>query len=128
MLTARDIMSDEIYSTKSDVNLEEVIRTLVDNRISGMPVVDDADRVIGVISERDLLNFIFSGNLQNTTVAEAMTKDVTTFPPDTAIDKLSLIMAERKIRRIPIVENEKLVGVVSRRSIIRIVLDMPKKK
>lgn len=128
MLKARDIMSGDIYSVKPGVTLDEAVRILVDNRISGMPVVDDDERVIGMISEKDLLNFIFSGNIQNTTVKEAMTKNVVTFPPDTDIEKLALVMAEQKIRRIPIVEDGKLVGVVSRRSIIRIVLDMPKKR
>ena len=126
MLKARDVMTKEVITITPDKTLEEAIKVLVENKISGLPVCDEKKRVLGMISERDILNFIFSGNVKMTTVREAMNNDVISFPSDTDIDKISLTMGEKQIRRVPIIDGGTLVGIVSRRSIIRIVLDMPK--
>ncbi len=124
MLKARDIMTKNVITISPDKTLEDAILLLVHNKISGMPVCDESKKVLGMISEKDIMNFIFSGNVKTTTVREAMSKDIISFPSDTDIDKLSLKMAEKKIRRVPIIDDGVLVGIVSRRSIIRIVLDM----
>jgi CBS domain-containing protein len=55
-----------------------------------------------------------------------MSTHIISFPPDAELDKIALVMGEKQIRRVPIIENEKLLGIVSRRSIIRIVLSIPK--
>lgn len=125
MLKARDVMTRDVRTIGPDVRLPEAIETLVRNRISGMPVCDAAGRVIGMISEKDMLNFVFSGNIEHTTVAEAMSRSVVSFPSDTPLDKLCLVMGEKQVRRIPIIDDGVLVGVVSRRSIIRTVVALP---
>jgi CBS domain-containing protein len=122
MLKAKDVMTREVITIAPEAGLEEAIRTLVDNKISGMPVCDDVGTIIGMISERDILNFMFSGNLKLTKVKEAMSNSVISFSSDTDIDKLCLAMGEKQIRRIPIIERGKLIGIVSRRSIIKTVL------
>ena len=121
MLTAKEIMTREVKSIGPDVKLVEAIKVLLENKISGMPVCDSTGAVIGIISERDILNYIFSGNIGTTTVREAMSTNVLSFTPDTPIDIISLALGERKIRRVPIIENNKLAGVISRRSILRTV-------
>ena len=123
MLKARDIMTTDVIAIGPEATLEEAVKTLLSNKISGMPVCDGGNKVLGVISERDILNFIFSGNLKTTKVKEAMSTKVTSFPPDADIDKISLVMGEKMIRRVPIIENGKLIGVISRRSILRTVLE-----
>ena len=122
MLRAKDVMTTKVITTSPQDRLVDVIEKLVHNKISGMPVCDSSDRVVGMISEKDILNFIFSGNLNHSFVKDAMTTRVVGFPPDTELDKISLTMVEKQIRRVPIIENEKLIGIVSRRSIIRTVL------
>jgi CBS domain-containing protein len=97
---------------------------LYENRISGAPVVDEENRLVGVVSEKDLLNIIFSGNIKTTKVSEIMTKNPVSFTPETDLDKISLTISERGFRRVIIVDEEKkVVGIVSRHDIIRIVLD-----
>ena len=127
MLKARDIMTKDVITISPDKTLDEAIKTLVNNKISGMPVCDGNKRVLGMISERDILNFVFSGNINTTTVGEAMSRETISFSSDANIDKISLVMSEKNIRRVPIIDNGILMGIVSRRSIIRIVLDMPAK-
>lgn len=126
MLKARDVMTTEVITIDPETMLEEAIEKLVNNKISGMPVCDKAGHIIGMISEKDILNFIFSGNIKNTKVKEAMSSHIIGFPPDAELDKIALVMGEKQIRRVPIIENGKLLGIVSRRSIIKIVLSMPK--
>lgn len=122
MLKAKDIMTKDVVSVDPEATLEDAIRILLSSKISGMPVCDKERRVLGVISEKDIVSFIFSGNVKTTKVKEAMSTKITSFPPDADIDKISLTMGEKVIRRVPIIENGKLVGIISRRSILRTVL------
>ncbi len=122
MLKARDVMTKDVITISPDATLADAIELLVAKEISGMPVVDANGKVIGIISEKDILNFIFSGNLRNTKVKEAMSTNIISFTSDTDIDKISLCISENRIRRVPIIDEGKLVGIVSRRDIIRVVL------
>jgi len=115
-------MTREAVYVSPEAGLAEAIRMLLENKISGMPVCTDDKKVVGMISEVDILNFVFSGNVKNTKVKEAMSTKIISFSPDTDIDKISLVMAENKIRRVPIIEDGKMVGIISRRSIIRTVI------
>lgn len=115
-------MTRGVITIGPDATLVDTIKLLVAKEISGMPVVDADEKVIGIISEKDILNFIFSGNIRNTKVMEAMTKKVVSFSSDTDIDKISLAISENKFRRVPIIDSGKLVGIISRRDIIRYVL------
>lgn len=122
MLKAKDVMSKDVITISPDATLSDVIELLIAKEISGMPVVDSEEKIIGIISEKDILNFAFSGNLHNTKVKEAMTKKVTSFPPDADVDSIALAISQHQIRRVPIVEAGKVIGIVSRRDIIRIAL------
>jgi CBS domain-containing protein len=122
MLKAKDVMTTDVITTNPDERLEDAIAQLIENKISGMPVCDSDGKMVGMLTEKDVLNFIFSGHLHQTKVKEAMSRNVISFSPDTELDKISLCIAEKKIRRVPIIEDGTLVGVVSRRDIMRIVL------
>jgi CBS domain-containing protein len=124
MLKAKDVMSRNIITVSEDTSAVELAKILYENRISGAPVVDKQGRLVGVVSERDLLNIIFSGNVKTTKVSEIMTKNPLSFTPDTDLDKISLAISERGFRRVIIVDNEnKVVGIVSRHDIIKIILE-----
>ncbi|MFH1957103.1 MAG: CBS domain-containing protein [bacterium] len=126
MLKAKDIMTENVLTISPEATLADAIELLIAKKISGMPVIDAAEKMIGIISEKDILNFAFSGNIHNTRVREAMTEKVVSFPPGTDADKISLSISENKFRRVPIVEGGKVVGIVSRRDIIRILLSSQK--
>jgi len=124
MLKAKDIMSKTVTTIRSDGTLLDAIQLLVCKEISGLPVVDDGGKMIGIITEKDILNFIFSGNLKNTKVADAMSKEVVSFSPETDMDTIALAVGQNRFRRVPIVKEDKVVGIVSRRDIIRSALDL----
>ncbi|UCE37274.1 MAG: CBS domain-containing protein [Thermoplasmata archaeon] len=137
---AEDIMSKDVVTVHPKDSLHFVAKTLAENNTSGAPVVDDIGRIVGIVSEHDIVTFLSafdnselditdSGELPHlahiyikasaTPVEEAMTTDVIHAVPDTSIDMLARLMTENNINRIPIVVKGKLVGMVSRIDILR---------
>ncbi|MDP8217181.1 MAG: CBS domain-containing protein [Candidatus Theseobacter exili] len=116
---AADIMTSPVISAKRDTLLIEAIRLLLRWNVSGLPVVDENDELVGIITEYDVLKFSFSGYAKDTTVDKAMTTKVVSFPMDADIETLISCFASTRVRRVPIVENDKVIGLVSRRDILR---------
>jgi len=122
-LKAKDVMTKEVVTIAPDATLADAIELLVARGISGLPVLNSDKKVIGIISEKDILNIFSSGNLHITKVEDVMTKRVISFSSDTDVDKIALCISENKFRRVPIIDNGKLVGIISRRNIIKRVLE-----
>ncbi|WP_328863768.1 CBS domain-containing protein [Streptomyces virginiae] len=126
-----DLMTDEVVAVVSATSFKDVAKLLAQHDISGLPVVDDEDRVVGVVSETDLL--IRQGApvaprsevspLAEVTAGEVMsTPAVTVHAEETAADAARL-MTRRSVERLPVVdEEERLVGIVTRRDLLRLFL------
>jgi len=114
-----DIMTRAVVVVKPDMRLTEAIKVMLKNNVSAVPVVDAQQDLIGIITEYDIMNSAFSGNAAETTVAEVMIRDVVTFTPDTDTETLVNFSAKRRMHRMPVVEGRKVVGMVSRRDILR---------
>jgi CBS domain-containing protein len=142
MLKVRDLMTPEVVTVRPTTPIKGVARSLVDHRISGVPVVDDDGRVLGVVSEGDLivkeqgadaverrpLARIF-GDSPTTraqlakvlalTAGDAMTAPAITVAADASVAEAAAIMTRNRINRLPVVDGDKLVGVVSRADVVR---------
>lgn len=118
-MTAADVMTTNVITVKKDQLLTEVMKLLLRWHISGMPVVDDAEKIVGIISEHDIMNLAFGGNAADTTVEEAMSPKVISFPPDATLSDLVQAFSSQRLRRVPIVSEGKLLGIVSRRDVLR---------
>lgn len=114
-----EIMTRVVVTIKPDLRLTDAIKVMLKHNVSAVPVVDAQHDLIGIITEYDIMNFAFSGHAADTTVAEVMIRDVVTFTPDTDIESLVNFCAKRRMHRVPIVEDRKVVGMVSRRDILR---------
>lgn len=116
---ASDIMTTPVITARPDMKLTDVIDLLLRWHISGLPVVDEAGKLVGIVSEHDVMNFAFDGHAGEVTVAEAMSKEVLSFAPDTDIESLVNCCVSHRVRRVPIVKDGKVAGIVSRRDILR---------
>ncbi len=138
-----DVMTKDVVTVNKDVNIHEVARVLSENKISGAPVIDEGNHVIGVVTERDIL--YISGmrkhhtfkdilryvlgeplprrkNRDRDIVEEIMTSPAITTKPDADIKEVAMILDERRIKRLPVVDNKnKLVGIISRADIVRFI-------
>jgi CBS domain-containing protein len=118
-MKARDVMTTTVTTATKDMRLTEVMALLLRHHISGLPVVDDDGNLIGIISEIDLVNSAFSGNAADTIVEEVMSSSPTSFPADAELADLVQTFSAKRLRRVPIVDKGKVVGIVSRRDILR---------
>ncbi len=122
-LKAKDIMTSPVISTKKNASTRDIAVQLVSGPFSGMPVTDDEGRVIGVITEHDLLNKVREGKkFLQLTAGDVMQKNPITVDVNTPLSDVLDIMIENGILRIPITEGLRLVGVISRSDILRIML------
>jgi len=119
---ASEVMTHPVVTARPEMYLADAIKLLLRHHISGLPVVGADGRLVGMITEHDMINVAMSGDAEDTTVEETMTREVITFPPDANLATLATCLVGRRIRRVPIVENGAVVGIVSRRDILREVL------
>lgn len=142
MLTIRDVMSPSVVTIKPETPLKEVARLLIDRRISGVPVVDGEGLVLGVVSEADLLvkeqgadairhrrlsrllgesteSRTQTVKLGAVTAAEAMTSPAVTIASGRPIHEAAAIMTARHVNRLPVIDDGRLVGIVSRADLVR---------
>jgi CBS domain-containing protein len=125
MFKLETIMVKEVLTVKPETHIYDAMRLLLENRISGLPVIDDERNLVGIISEKDMLRLLVDDDVhQGGPVSEYMTKKVTAFSPDdTAVDVCEFFMGS-PVRRVPVARDGKLVGVVSRRDILKLIMKM----
>ena len=134
ILTARDLMTTSLLVFRPEQTILEVIEALIKRRVSGAPVVDDQGRLVGVVSELDCLRmlasdeFYFEQQEEGALVSQFMSSGGRTIPPDLGMYAISHYFLTSPIRRLPVVENEKLIGQVSRRDVLRGMEAMSRKR
>ncbi|OQP16956.1 CBS domain-containing protein [Geobacillus zalihae] len=113
MQTVRDVMSTDVqYCTPLD-NLYEVAVKMRDFNVGAIPIVDDG-RLVGMITDRDIVvRGMAEKRPGSTAVTEVMSRDLVTLSPDDSVQKATDMMARHQIRRLPVVENGRLVGIIS---------------
>lgn len=121
--TARDIMVAPVITAKEDMLVTDAMALMVRSGISGMPVVDDDGRVVGMVTGRLLMNTAVSGNAARTRVSEAMSTAMDIYGPVYApaapVEEIVNHFATTRINRVLVVEDGRLVGVICRIEIMR---------
>ncbi|HEX5169132.1 MAG TPA: CBS domain-containing protein [Cyclobacteriaceae bacterium] len=118
-----------IVTFKPDQPIQEVIATIINKKIAGAPVLDDQNRLVGMISEKDCLRLIvdqayYNMPAETRKVSDYMTPKVQTLSPKTTILEAAVEFLNSPIRRFPVVENGMIIGQVSRRHILRAAQDL----
>jgi CBS domain-containing protein len=116
---ASEMMTSDVVTASPSMTITEVMEKILKHSISGLPVVDEGGALVGIISEIDLVNSMLSGNASDTLVAEVMSTSITSFPPDANCAEIADCFTSKRIRRVPIVDQGRLVGIVSRRDVLR---------
>ena len=116
-MQVRDIMHPDVKTAAPTDTFAQVATLLHEHGISSV-VVLDGEALAGIVAERDLVNLVSDGaDPKTTTVAERMTTDLDTVGPKTDIGEAAEHMAGRKIRHLPVVDGERLVGIISIRDL-----------
>ncbi len=117
-MIARDIMTRKVYTIRPEASAQETAQLLDQHRISGLPVVDEGNDIIGIVTEADIISKVDREGLR---VSDIMTHEVTSVNEETPVSEIALLLTERKIKRVPVVQDGKLVGIVSRADIVHAV-------
>ncbi|MCS0495702.1 CBS domain-containing protein [Ancylobacter sp. MQZ15Z-1] len=143
-MKARDVMTAPVITAKPTDTVAQVAKTLLEHRIGGVPVVDDAGALIGIVSEGDLIRRIEAGTARRRswwleamlddatleleyvkshgrTASDVMRRSVVTATPDAPLHEIASLFEGHDIKRVPIVEDGRLVGIVSRSNLIQAV-------
>lgn len=117
-----DYMAASLVTFHPDTEMRLAISQLVEKRISGAPVVDDHGNLVGILSEQDCMKVALSAGYHDDYaghVKDYMSKKVTTIDADTSILELAQRFIDSPFRRYPVMQNNRLVGQVSRRDVLR---------
>jgi CBS domain-containing protein len=141
-MQARDLMVSPVVTVQPSASVKEVAKLLLEQGISAVPVVDEKGKLVGVVSEGDLLHRSEIGSERRRSwwllgltdeetlaaeyvkaharkVADVMTRKVITAAPDASLRELATLMEANAIKRVPIIEGDRLVGIVSRANLVR---------
>ncbi|MGD8983865.1 MAG: CBS domain-containing protein [Desulfobacteraceae bacterium] len=128
MVKAKDIMSTTVTTVHEYANVMEVIKLLVEHNVTGLPVVDDSGRLLGMVTEKDILMLLlYDPNVKGKTVTDLMTTEITHFDEDENLMTIFESLVQSNFRRVPILSEGRLVGIVSRRDIIKFLSAKAKK-
>jgi CBS domain-containing protein len=148
-LTVREIMQTDVIAVRPETTVGELADILAKNKISGVPVVDDQGRVMGMVSEADIIlqdadlhfpyyiqfleSVIYLQSVHKfeerfrkafgSRVTEVMSDEVVVVSPDTSVREAATVMADRDINRLPVTEEGRLVGIVTRGDIVRAIAE-----
>ena len=120
----RDHMDTTVHCVAPGTPILDAVDFLLEHHVTGAPVVDAQGRLVGMLSERDCLKLLAKGvdeDLRNRTVSEFMISDVVSVPPDMDMYWAAGIFLGSTVRRLPVVEEGKLVGAITRFDILRVI-------
>ena len=145
MLTARDIMTKEVITVQEDMTIETLGRIFIEKRISGAPVIDNKEKLVGIVTENDLVRknsrlhiptvvrifdaFVPLGStdrveeeirrISASKVSEICSRTLVTVAPDATLQDVSSLMFEKGVHLIPVVDAGRIVGIIGKIDIIR---------
>jgi CBS domain-containing protein len=144
-MTAQEIMKSEVITISENASVQELAALLAKKKISGSPVVDDQKRVVGIVSEGDLVsqdadihfphyiellgNIIYLESVKKyeeklekaaaSSVKDIMTTEVATVQQNAPLHEIATIMTEQQVNRVPVLDGDVLVGIITRADVVR---------
>jgi CBS domain-containing protein len=125
MLTAGAIMTPNLVTVRPDASIEEAIDVLLREQISGLPVTDENERLVGVITEFALLAIAYDRRIKNHTVSQHMTRDLITVDVNDPLSRVADLCIVHRVRRVPVTKEGRMVGIIARRDVLRALVENP---
>ena len=151
MLKVKDIMTKEVISVSPEMDITTAAKILLEKRINGLPVIDPFGRLVGILCQSDLVaqqkaipvpsvftlleSFIPLTSIKRIdkevkkiaalTVKEAMTREPVTVSPETDIEDIAKLMVDKKYHTLPVMEGDKVVGIVGKEDVLKTLLSGP---
>jgi CBS domain-containing protein len=124
MVKAKAIMKTNVLAVTKDTDVYEAIRIMVANQVTGLPVVDDDQTLVGIVTEKDVLHMLYEIEDSPNPVSRYMTHPVVSFDQEDDLETIAESLRGNNFRRVPILSEGRLVGVISRRDVIRHITEM----
>jgi CBS domain-containing protein len=121
-LTARDYMTKNPFVLKPDTDVFEAIRQFIERKITGVPVVDESGQLVGLFSELDCMKAVATASYFEEMpgkIGDLMTTEFQRVSPTISIVELAELFSQAALRQFPVVEGEKLVGIISRVDVLK---------
>ena len=123
MFEIKSIMTTNVIAVKRQTSIYRCIEILLENNITGLPVVNDDMTLAGVITEKDILHLLFGLKDDLAKVEDFMATEVVSFEQDEDLIKVCECLVQSNFRRVPILSEGKLLGIISRKDIIKYILE-----
>ncbi len=150
-MKAADVMATKVITVRLDTPVATIAEVLLANRISAVPVVNDKDVLVGIVSEGDLIHRVEAGTERHRSwwlelltgketlahefvmsharmAADVMTRPVISVQPDTPLGDIASLLEKHRIKRVPVASNGKIVGIVSRANLIQALVNLNRAK
>lgn len=124
MFKAKDIMTTDVITVTRETDIHQAIRTMVRNNVTGLPVVNDDMSLAGIISEKDVLSLLYNIEDKPGKVEDFMTKGIFSFNQNDSLIDIAECLIKNHFRRVPIVGDGKIIGIISRKDIIAFILKL----
>jgi CBS domain-containing protein len=129
MLKAKDIMTKDVISVKTDTPIINVLELIAEHNISGLPVVDDDMTLVGIVSEKDILRLYYDHEDEDEkSVSDFMTQPPLFFDEEEYLGDVCDFLKKNVFRRVPITSRGKLVGIISIRDVIEHILQQSREE
>ena len=127
MIIARDIMTPTVISVSPDDSLVDAMDLIVENDISGLPVIDSEGRLVGIISELDRIKMsgVEAEDIADAQVVDWMSHGVITVDEFATLEQVAELLVRASIRRIPVTSDGHVIGIVGRRDLVRALREHP---
>ena len=123
MFEIRTVMTAGVLSVKKYTPINDSLQMMVDNDITGMPVINEDMTIAGIISEKDVLELLHDVEENPATVEDFMTTPVYSFDQDDNLIDVCDFLIKHHFRRVPITYDDKLVGIITRKDIVKYIVD-----
>jgi len=123
MLKAKAIMTTDLVTVTKDTDIYDAIHVMIARNVTGLPVIDSERNLVGVVTEKDVLSLLYNMEDRPGDVQDYMTQAVVAFDQEDSVAEIAASLKDHPFRRVPILKGGKLVGVVSRKDIIRFMKD-----